>query len=313
MATRTSASERVTLQSPSTEWVHLSRNLPQDVAYLDRRFHFHPVDLRETLPPIQRHKLVVREDYIFMILLFPVFDKKTKIVTTSEVDFFIGPNLIVTVNDGTLPFLSVLFKEFNRDRTLFHEATEHGPSDLLYNIIDGVLEHLFPMLLHLSTDIDVIEKDLFDANQRRVITEILRIKTNIVNVRKAIHGHKKTVEALLRAPANLIHIQPVHAEYEDLINRTKEIWDTVELHRDTINALHETHASLMEAQTNHTMKTLTSFSVIIFPLTLLAGLFAADVGGNPFHADPTGFWKILIFLFGLGILMWVYFKQKKWM
>lgn len=99
---------------------------------------------------------------------------------------------------------------------------------------------------------------------------------------------------------------------EALVERTKEIWDTVELQRDTINALHETHASLLENRTNDIMKTLTMFSVVIFPLTLIATLFAMDVPGIPFRDDPLGFVKVTAVLVVFAVVMVVFFKKRRW-
>lgn len=295
------------------EWIHLGRNLPQDVDYLKRRFHFHAIDLRETLPPLQRHKLVIREElgYAFMILIFPVFDRKTRIISSVEVDFFIKPGLLVTVSNGPLPALEQYVEQCKRDAHIRQEACEKGEMHLTFNVLDQILESLFPMLLHLSSDIDEVEKDLFESNQRRVIMEILRIKTNIVNVRKAMQGHKKVIEALLQTPHHVPSID-TKTYFDELIEHIKEIWDSVELQRDTINALHETHASLIENRTNDIIKTLTMISVVTFPLTLIAAIFAMDVGSVPFREDPFGFYKVALMFLVVAGGMLAYFVKRRW-
>lgn len=301
------------LECGSMEWIHLTRNLPQDIAYLERRFHFHPIDLRETLPPLQRHKLVIRDGYIFMILVFPIFDPKTRIVSSAEIDFFIGPNFLVTVNDGSLAPVRRLFETCKRDIDMRTRLTEPGITQLLSTILGELLESIFPMLLHLSNDIDEVEKDLFKENQRRVIMEILRIKTNIVNVRKAMQGHKKVIETLLKHGLTILPAFPAKDSFKELIEHAKEIWDTLELQRDTINALHETHTSLLENRTNDIIKTLTMFSVTIFLMTLTAAIFAMEVPNLPLHDDPIGFLKIMgIFVIICGTML-AYFKKRRWL
>ena len=93
---------------------------------------------------------------------------------------------------------------------------------------------------------------------------------------------------------------------------TKEIWDTLEVQRDTINALHETHASLLENRTNEIMKTLTVFMGIIYPLTLVATLFAMRVQGLPWQNDPFGFLKVFVILLLIGLGLFAFFKKRKW-
>lgn len=303
---------RQTLACGPFEWVHVSRNLPQDIEYLRSRFEFHPIDLRDTLPPLQRHKLVVRERYIFLILLFPVFDRKTRIVSSVELDCFIEPQRIVTVNNGTLPIIQQVFDEYKRDRDERERCFRGGIPQLITALLERLYESLFPMLLHISADIDEVERQLFKADQGDLALEVLRIKTNIVNVRKAMQGHKRVLQAFMQYGGFLFPLRAQKEYIDELVERTKEIWDTVELQRDTINALHETHASLLENRTNDIIKTLTMFSVVIFPLTLIATMFAMDVQGIPFRDDPLAFIKVTAILIVLAAVMVVFFKKRRW-
>ncbi|MFH1621241.1 MAG: magnesium transporter CorA family protein [Patescibacteria group bacterium] len=302
---------RQSLEHGNYEWIHLTRNQPQDIDYLKRKFSFHPTDLRDTLPPLQRHKLVIRDEYLFMILLFPIFNRKTRIVTSAELDFFILPQRLITINDGSLPVVESLFAEIRKDKKRKAGIFEDGVTGLVHEIINAQFDELFPMLVHVSSDIDEVEKDLFKSDQSSTIIEVLRIKTNIVNIRKAMQGHKRVIRELINKGVKKVPVIR-KAGFEDLIERSKEFWDTVELQRDTINALHETHSSLIENRTNDIIKTLTMFSVIIFPMTLVATLFAMDVGGMPFKNEPYGFFLVLFFLALVAFGMFAFFKKRRW-
>lgn len=293
---------------PGSVWVHVERNTEKEMRALDNLYKFHPVDLEETLPPLQRPKIVVRDGYVFMILLFPVFNPKSRIVSTAEVDFFISKDRLVTVCGSDLPAFKAVSEIVTR------QSKKNNPADtahVLHLLLETLLESLFPMLVHLSQDIDEVEKSLFLSNQRGVIMELLRIKTNIVNVRKAMQGHKKVIRGLVSVGQSILPIKRMEDYYDQLVDHTKEIWDTLEVQRETINALHETHVSLIDSRTNDIIKTLTVFSVIIFPLTLIATLFAARVDGIPWQTDPYGLLKLIGVLAVVGASMFAYFKYKK--
>lgn len=83
-------------------WINVTKNGEKEVEYLRKKFGFHEIDLKDCLPPLQRPKLVVRKNYLFMILLFPVFDRKTRVLHASEVDFFITPKTLLTVSSNEL-------------------------------------------------------------------------------------------------------------------------------------------------------------------------------------------------------------------
>nr|MCU0680526.1 hypothetical protein [Planctomycetota bacterium] len=65
---------------------------------------------------------------------------------------------------------------------------------------------------------------------------------------------------------------------------------------------------------NNIMKTLTIFSVIVFPLTLLAAVFGMNVvGGMPFINNEYGFWIIIGIMIMGSLFMLLFFERKKWL
>jgi magnesium transporter len=296
-------------QAKNFKWVNVIQNTEKEIEYLKKEFGFHPLDLKDCLPPLQRPKLVVRPGYLFMILLFPVFDRKTRILHASEVDFFIAPKKLITVNINELFPLREIFSKCQTKKTNFINLT-----DLLHEILYELLMSCFPMLVHISTDIDNVEAKLRSEFEKGTITEILRIKTNIVNFRKAMQPHKQVIRTLIAEGPKFFPTQKMKIYFENLVNHTKEIWDLLDNYKDTIDALHETNISLIDFRINEIMKTLTIFSVIVFPLTLLAAIFGMNtLGGMPFTSSSYGFWAVVsIMVFGALGLLW-FFERKKWL
>jgi zinc transporter len=48
----------------------------------------------------------------------------------------------------------------------------------------------------------------------------------------------------------------------------------------------------VEEETNRNLYTLTMFSVIFLPATLIASIWGMNVGGIPFSGSPNGFWVV---------------------
>lgn len=267
------------------------------------------------MPPLQRAHIAERDEYIFMTLLYPVFDRKTRIIYSSEVDFVIAENRLITVNPDGLPGLQEIFEAFKTSSTekkKVSAAFHHGDVyRLLLTILTELEQGIYPMLVHLSTDIDEIEARLFRDYEKNLIQELLRIKTNVVNIRKAIQAHKTVLRQFIKSADGRI-VTKVVPYYERLIDQTKEVWDALDVQRDTINALHETNASLIDFRINEIMKTLTIFSVVIFPITLLAAIFGMNTSEMPFIDSPHGFWIIIGIMAACVTGMLAFFKSKKW-
>jgi len=289
-------------------WINVTKNGEKEVEYLRKKFGFHEIDLKDCLPPLQRPKLVVRKNYLFMILLFPVFDRKTRVLHASEVDFFITPKTLLTVSSNELAPLQEIFSGCKSKK-----GKCGNPADLLHEILNELLLSCFPMLVHISNDIDNVENRMRSEFEKGTITEILRIKTNIVNFRKAMQPHKQVIRALVAEAPKFFPTKKIKIYFDNLINYTKEIWDLLDNYKDTIDALHGTNVSLIDFRINEIMKTLTIFSVIVFPLTLLAAIFGMDLPGMPLVNQPYGFWIVLsIMLFGTLGLLW-FFEKRRWL
>jgi magnesium transporter len=300
------------IKTDSFEWVFVTRNASNDINELRRRYRYHPLDLRDIQPPIQRPKVISRDGYIFMILLYPFFDRKRRVIKTTEVDFFISHDRIVTVNTDGYPPLKDLFEACRTGGSERQICISGDVSQTLYAILNNLVLSEFPMLVHINADLDEVENKLFGGFEKSLIEELLRIKTNVVNVRKVMQGHRSVIRKLIDVAPGYFNINRLRDYFDELMDHTKEIWETLEIQKDTVDAIHETNVSLIDFRTNEVIKTLTIFSVIIFPLTLIATLFGLFA---PLPLSKhTDFILLLSGLMGLtAVGMLGYFKYRKWL
>ncbi|MGA9351260.1 MAG: CorA family divalent cation transporter [Anaerolineae bacterium] len=95
-------------------WTNIERPTPEDIEVLHRSYNFHPLDLEGCLSKIERPKINEYEDYLFIVINFPVYDPDQRISRSSQVHFFIGSGYLVTVHDGILNPIHQLFDDCQR-------------------------------------------------------------------------------------------------------------------------------------------------------------------------------------------------------
>ncbi|MFA6099674.1 MAG: magnesium transporter CorA family protein [Patescibacteria group bacterium] len=296
-------------------WVMVNKNDPKTLKDMKAKFGFHDVDLDDTAPPVQSPKLAVRENYIFMILQFPIFNRSSRIIKTAEVDFYIEKNLLVTVDTSKILPLQELYDIFARTKGSM--AREGIPAEdiphLIYIILDTMLSSIYPMMRHISTDVDNIESQVFTNLGKDLIRELLRVKTNVVNIRKSMQGHKTVIRKLIEiSQERFPNIRRFEEYFDKLVDTTKDIWDNLQLQKETIEALHQTNTSLADYKMNEIIKVLTIFSCIIFPLTLIATLFSMRAEGIPFIDYEHSFWIVTGIMTICTLSMLAFFRHKKW-
>lgn len=301
------------LEYDNLTWINITHPGEKELGFLASNFDFLDIDLKDCLPPLQRPKLVERDGYLFMILQFPVYNRETKKIHATEVDLFILSDKLITIHSNELQPISDLFKTCQNRPEMQARLFSGTSSRLLYEIMERLLHYCFPMLNHISWDIDKVENKIFTQFDRQTISEILSIKRNLVYFRKSMQAHKNVLKKLTEKTTKIESSNHPESYFNELIERTKEIWDLLENYQGAINALYETHESLANFRLSSIMKTLTIFSVIVFPLTLLAAIFGMNtLGGMPFIESPFGFWGVIAIMAAGTIMMFIYFKKKRW-
>jgi magnesium transporter len=91
-----------TITAEGLRWVNIESPSPLECAWLEEQFGFHALDLEDVLSRNQRPKIDEYPDYLFIVLLFPVFDRAVGRLNACELDMFVGPDYLVNIPYITL-------------------------------------------------------------------------------------------------------------------------------------------------------------------------------------------------------------------
>lgn len=290
------------------EWHHITKNSKKEIAYLEKNFNFRQENLDDCLPPLQRPKILQYPEYIFMVLLFPYYDRRSREIKISEVDFFISKDSLVLVHDNKLQPLLDLQKKYSSKKAQKNITV----TDFLYEVIESLLQYCFPMLNHVGLDIDDVEDRIFHDFGEENVRDILLVKHNIINFRKAMQAHRTVIAKLKSYIQQISNNKNTQALYENLYEQTKDIWDMLDNFKETIVALYNSNESLVSLRLSEIMKMLTIISVLTFPLTLFVALFSTNLAGTPFADHPFGFWIVVGLIIMGGSFMLYTFKSQRW-
>src|SRR5512132_4489837 len=112
------AREPAELTADGLTWVHLDSPRPDEAMALAERFGWHPLDVEDVLSKRQRPKVDEYDDYRFVVLHFPVYDKAVQRLNAGELDVFLGPDYLVTLPTVELLPVTRLFQRCADDEEL---------------------------------------------------------------------------------------------------------------------------------------------------------------------------------------------------
>jgi magnesium transporter len=312
--------EEVILSSPRAgekiRWLNIANPGKEELEYLRRfkQYGFNFQELRASSAKIKAERPMIekREKYFFFILHFPVFSGNE--IGAVEVDFFISHELLITLHNGKIATLNNFFNTVKKDGGSALTNSLPSAAILLYELLKKLILACYEILDQNSAKINEAEKIIFSRQQKKAVSKILELKHNIINIRRIVTNYKSILKKIMEMKSAIVSANRLRTYYFYLIDQTKRIWEFSESQKETIEALSDTNESLLNYSISDIMKTLTIFSVIIFPLTLIATVFSMKIdGGMPFINNPHGFWMVMGIM-GLGCFgMLYFFSRKKWL
>lgn len=309
--------EEIMIDNPKTapllKWVNIINAGKSEIDYLRKNYNFDLVHLKSAAASVsfQRPMIFRGPDYLFLVLHFPIL-KNEKIVP-AEVDFFVGHGFLITSHNNSLKALSDFFNLGKKSPDSLLSYSIESSAVLLYEILGHLLDGCYRLLDSNSVAINEIEELIFSGQQKVAVKEILALRRNIINIRRIMQNHKNILQKLMDMESSLVARQHIKKYYNDLVEHSKRIWEMLDNQKEMIEVLNNTNESLLNDRMTDIMKTLTIFSVIVFPLTLLAAIFGMNVSNMPLVDEPLGFWYIIgIMLLGC-LFMLMFFKYKKWL
>jgi magnesium transporter len=301
-----------TIQNNDITWIDIKNPSAKDIGYLKNNFHFHELVLGELIPPGHRPKVEHHEDYLFMIFYYPAVNKEKGEIFPRELDIFLTKSHIITSHYETIIPLKSLFDQINLYQNAKQEYMSETTGHLLFYILQSIFENALSKLDDLDTRVDYIEDKIFSGEEREMVFEISITKRDIIDFRRILAPQVTVIESLVSEGKKFFG-EDLEPHFEDLRGTFGIIWNEIQDHRETIQALAETNESLLSTKFNEIIKVLTVFSVIFLPLTLIASIWGMNTQHMPLASNPMGFYLILVVMLLALVTMLTYFKRKKWL
>jgi len=300
-----------TVEAHGLRWINIERPGAIERAWLEEHFEFHPLDYEDVTSRNQRPKIDEYDDYLFIVLHFPVFDKAVGRLNAGELDIFVGPDFLITLPNRPIPPVSYLFDRCESSEELRDSLLSKGPGHLLYKIVDDSFDYCFPMLRKMGNKLERIEEDIFLGRSEEVVRDISNAKQEIINFRKIIRPERVVLRDLERTKQRYI-AEDMDIYFDDIVDASERIWDLLENYKEVIEALEDTNESVLAHRVNDILRVLTSFSVVILPLTLIASVFGMNVK-VPGESSIAAFWVVVIAMVMLLGGMLAFFRRRGWL
>ena len=296
----------VDLENPSAEeWKEV----------LEHIFHFHPLSIEDCVKPSPSPKVEEYSPkegdqftpYLFMVIHAVDYDRKDGCFATSELDFFLGKNFLVTYHDKPLRSVSTV-EERACNGTM---GIARAPDRVAHSLLDTLVDNYKPALDNLSLEIAELEQVALQRPNKETLNKILQVKKEVLHLRQIIGPQCEVLSRFARGEFKQVRPKLV-PYFRDVYDSLFHIGEMAHGYTDSLTGILQVYLNMSSNQTGEVVKLLTIITVITTPLMMIGTWYGMNFKDMP-ELDYQHAYPIAAGVMALSTLAtYLYFKKKKW-
>jgi magnesium transporter len=291
-------------------WIELEKQCKEADDLLVQVLDIHPLTIEDIWAQRSAPKVEDYRKYVYVIV-HGVRSARRGVFDLVELDLLIGKTFIVT-HDPHGELTKEVLGQLKRDPGLL----ARGPAWLAHALLDHAVDRYLPIVDELDLQLENLVNDaLTRAGTPRgpiVMKRILKFKRMLQDLRRMSIQQREILLRLSRGDFEEIPRDTVPF-FRDVYDHFLRVNDLIETHRDMVSSALEAYLSVQSNRMNEIMKTLTTISTVMLPLTFIAGIYGMNFDKMPELKWALGypFALVLMAVVAAGILLW--FRAKGWL
>lgn len=289
----------------SFEWIDITDPVSEDFVDLKTKYNLHEESIKDCLQIGHLPKIEEFENYHFLIIrsIPETFDSYSDSLTevTVRVSVFFNDNFVITVHRGEIKYLEKLIANF--------PFSKLNSSKLLINQLTSEALKTFENLIinNLNLQLDNYEESIFlNKRKKDLLRDIYYIKRQVDLIRIILTLYKDIVDFFHLPAFKNIYTQ----DLKDIYSRSGTLYRNM---AENTSQLLNIYFNIESNHTNDIMRTLTIISVFFMPLTFIVGVYGMNFIHMPELEWYYGYPLIMVAMAVLALLIYIWFKKKKWL
>ena len=242
---------------------------------------FHAVTQTESRPRVE-----IYENF-FRFRISSVEVKKDKRPKSVIIDYIVGRNFLVTVHEGDIGY----FQEFRKREKGETNLGELDAESFLATLLDLHIVSYFQAMEEVERRVDKFDEDILKRmmNTDEFLSEMVQLRRDVSDLRRWLLPHRDVFYSLTRADFRQIAESDSVDEFSRLNEHFENACDAIEGARGTVLSIFELYSTKAAQQTNHLIRQLTFFTLVVGSLGVIAGIFGMNYQLSYFESEA-GFW-----------------------
>ena len=296
-------------QKPDELWLDLLSPSAESLAYLKDKFNLHPLAIEECDHSGVRPKIEQFEGHLYIVLHGINHNPGENQLDTVEFKFFLRRNLLISIHDKPSSSVRGTQERLHRDRPLLSRG---GADTVFHHIVDAVVDHYFPILEALETQLEELEGAIFRDPSDHLLEDMLLLQRKFLTLHRIVHPQQDILGAL--SSGRFAEIEDADIAYfRDVYDHLQRISERIQIAREMLTGAMQCYLSQVANHTNTVMKSLAILATVLLPVTFLTSLMGMNIEHTPGRTDPTTFWFVTGASLVVSIALLVICRHKRWL
>ncbi len=221
-----------------------------------------------------------------------------------KIGIFIGENFLITIHQKEVPFWDQIIAEIENDKNKENLV----PRKLFNKILLKTLNTFLTPSIKISEQIEIYEQSLFTTERE--------LKLNLKRLYQLKRESTTCTKLLILTKDVLNDFKPYIknvASFKDLQELNTKLLHLHSQNTDDLHNLFTLTISVSDQRANEIMKVLTVFSAFFLPLTFITGFYGMNFDHIPGLHSERGFQLLVGAMLVLIVLIFLWFKRKKFL
>jgi magnesium transporter len=288
-------------------WVALKDPTEAELEEMREEFGLHPLAVEDARHGHQRPKIEEYGDSLFVVV--STVEITGDDLSVGEVDIFVGRNYILSIRQRT----ERGFKEMRARAEREPDLLRNGAGYVLYALMDTVVDRYFPVLDALETELENIEKLLFERTDPRANIERLYYVKQKLTTLKHVTGPLLEYAGKLFGGRVPQVCSGLGEYFRDIYDHLIRINQTIDSERDTIATAIQVNLAMITIGENEVTKRLAAYAALVAVPTMIAGIYGMNFKHMPELDWYLGYPMAVGMMFGIDGYLWYRFRKSGWL
>ena len=264
--------------------------------------------LRNSLDVDERSRMEFEDDCLLIITNIPIMEDEGTYDTLPLGMIFTGRGFITVCSRK-----NKIISSFNKETSASFDTRDK--TKFMLDILFRSTKYYLRYLNYIYKQSEEIEEELRKTMKNKALFQLFEFQKSLVYFTTALKDNYIVLQKIMRLTqsakqSSLLKFSEDDIDLlEDVIIENKQALEMVEMHRNILENMMDTFASIISNNLNIVMKFLTSIAIIFAIPTMFSSFWGMNVG-VPFANNPYGFAIVSVISICAAICAAIFFARK---